>query len=344
MRGQTRLIKASLLALPIILLTVFFSVFISQDLLSSFERHMERSFFGVFGGLQVSSTPDFLARLHDDPALAKLDRSYRLSSKHVLLFQGHSRNVLKGVDVIAYDADYLQTKFDSSVDSPVVSTPTSSSSTGANVLDVSLFRTLYLSSVVYNQLGGKDNAVLAIFNPADERKVEFDKVEIVDFGFLGSQPVVVMSLADMQTLTKADIEFNQVEFSHVSKADIDNITQLSAQLMLAKVARNYVIINPQTLTHEARGVFGIVTVFKNVLVGFLLCVSIAILWLALKLLLASKRTSLQIIECIGINRTEIAATIVFLIIVVSFVTLLLGQQLSIMLANQLKLMMGIPLY
>lgn len=331
-RGQTRLIKVALLALPVILLIVFFSMFISQDLLSSFERHMEKSFFGVFGELQVAASPPFLEQLYQDPSLAQLQRSYRLTHKTVLLFEGDSRSVLKGVDVIAYEADYLRSKFPA-VDNPEGETDTIGYQPG----------TLILSSVIYNQLGGISNAVHAIFNPADDLRVSFNGYRVVDFGFLGSKPIVVMSLGDLQKLKSATMHFNEVEFSHVDDADIDNIKALSERLMLKKLTNNYTVINPLTLTREARSVFETVSMFKNLLSGFLILVSLVILWLALKLLLASKSASLQIIECIGISRIEIGLAITLAIFMTTGITLLAGQKLALMLAGYIKLVIGIPL-
>lgn len=332
MRGQTRLIKVALLALPVILLTVFFSVFIAHDLLSSFERHMEKSFFGVFGELQVAASPPFLQQLYGDPSVAKLQRSYRLTHKTVLLFEGESRSVLKGVDVIAYEADYLRSKFPAA-DNMAPSSYSNGYQPG----------TLILSSVAYNQLGGNENEVHAIINPADKRRVEFTDYRVIDFGFLGAQPIVVMSLEELQALKSTSMHFNEVEFNHVDDADINTIKALSERLMLRKLTNSYAIINPQTLTSEARNVFETVAMFKNLLSGFLILVSLVILWLALKLLLASKYASLQIIECIGVSRLEIGIAIALAIFMTTVITLLMGQQLALMLASYIKFVIGIPL-
>ncbi len=331
-RGQTRLIKIALLALPLILLIVFFSMFVAKDLLSSFERHMETSFFGVFGELQVASAPPFLEKLYQDPSVDKLQRSYRLTHKTVLLFEGDDRSVLKGVDVIAYEAEYLRSKFPA-LDNQDQQSDTSGYQPG----------TLILSSVVYNQLGGSNNPVNAIFNPADNLRVSFTGYRVVDFGFLGARPIVVMSLDDLQALKIDTMHFNEVEFSHVDDADINNIKALAERLMLSKLTNSYTVLNPLTLTSEARTVFETVSMFKNLLSGFLILVSLVILWLALKLLLASKYASLQIIECIGISRLEIGTAITLVIFMTTIITLLLGQQFAMMLASYIKLLIGIPL-
>lgn len=327
------------MSLPVILVFVFFAFFTTQSLVSSFESHMHKSYFGVFGDLQLESESALLMAVYQAPELAHLNRSYRVSSKAVYLFQGEGRDVLKGVDVIAYDDAYLVSKFKQE---DIVYVSNSSRLKKPKSDDSSASR-LILSAVTYNQMGGLDNRINGIYNPQNQLRVSFDSLGVVDFGFLGNKPYIVMNIPALQALNTQDIVFNQVEFNGLKPADITKIDLVANRFLAQGLARDYQIINKKRLTQEARSVFETIDFLRHVLFFVLLSISIIIYYLAIKLLLNSKQSSLKVLEYLGISRFDIHMNLIGFLFVVFVFCLIVGEQFAVIFSEQINDIVGINL-
>lgn len=321
-RGQTNLIKFALISLPVILVFVFYSLFMTQNIVNAFEKHMYKSYFGIFGDLQLVSEVSFLEALYQSPKLAHLKRSYRVTAKTVLLFEGESTNVLKGVDIIAYEQDYLSEKF----------------------AETHHYRkgSLILSAVAFNQLGADKNPIKSIYNPINKLTAGFERQVVVDFGFLGSQPIVVMSIKDFQKLKLETLAFNQVEFNGLTSSNIIEIENLANSLLKEGFASDYQIINQKTLTQEARNVFEMIEFFRYVFFFILISVCFTIYFLAIKLLMNTKKVSLTILECLGMPKFKIIFTLLNVIMLVTLLCLILSYLLAAFSTESLLFFMGIP--
>ena len=341
-RGQSRFIRVALVTLPLVLTFVLYSFFITQNLVDAFEKHMHKSYFGVFGDLQLLSSPALLNAVYNAPELASLNRSYRVSTQSVLLFESQTKDVLKGVNILAYETNYLINKFNSE-----------------NVAENYQEGTIILSTVVFNQLNAGEHMVKAIFNPLTKQTARFNQQMRLDFGFLGSQPIIVMSLADLQKLytkksptllsghlnrssntitsnksidknTTKTLSYNQIEFNGLSATDIDVVKRVANRILKQGVATDYQLINQKTLTQESRRVFSRVNAFKSAFFFVLISISFAIYFLALRVLLNTKKEALSILQCLGVSNHSIVMTLIFVIAVVTFVCLLLAQQLALL--------------
>ena len=319
-RGQTRLIKVSLIALPLILLFIFYGFFTTQNLVVAFEKQLHKSYFGLFGDLQIASQPALLEAIYRAPEFVHLERSFRINTKSVFLFEGELQKVLKGVEVIGYEDDYFKTKFASHKSNHLI-----------------------LSSVAFNQLGGDQNKVLSIFNPLNKKSLEVAHQTVLDFGFLSSNPIIVMSMTDLQRLYVNPLFFNQIEFNGLNSDEIQFIETVSNRLLRQGLATDYQLINPKKLTQEAREIFGTVNLFKNAFFILMALISLSIYFLAIKLLLNSKAESLKIIEYLGISRYEIGFNLVLLILVSCFICLILGQQLAFLSNDAITDFVGIQI-
>ena len=330
MCGQSRLIKMALLVLPLILVFVFFGFFTSHNVMKHFEKYMQQSYFGVFGNLQLASNPEFLTALHQVPELSHLNFSFRITNKMVLLFEGDTRQVLKGVDVIAYEANYLASKLQ-------VIDASASPVTGQGLAE----HRLILSSVAYHQLGSSDNKVMRIFNPNTKQTLNIDESLVLDFGFLGSKPIVMMTTKMLQSLTKKPLAYNQVEFNGIDNLDISLIESVADRLLRQGVASDYQLINPKKLSQEASLVFDKVTLFKYGFFFILSLISAAIYLLAINLILNAKHKSLGILECLGVSRLEIWMSLVLFALFAFSLCLFISWLLSRLFGPQILVFLGL---
>lgn len=330
-RGQTRLVKTSLLCLPLILIFIFMGYFTTQNLLQAFEKQMHNSYFGVFGELQIASQKPFLEAIAKAPALSHLDSSFRVTKKAVYLFKGSRREILKGVEVIAYRSDYLTSKF---IKEPKVQTA-QKIIVGSNRLpglqgndsDAKL-EVLILSSVVANQLDSQENHLQSIFNPKSKLNVLIENQSIIDFGFLGAKPIIVMAIKDLVKLNGKEVQVNQLEFNQLGKNDIELIETVANKLMLQGKGHDYQIINPKELNQEAQQVFSNINIFKDVFFVFLIVICCVIYFLAIKLLFNAKQQSLTILEYLGISRFHIVLNLFIFLLISVLISLLIGLQLA----------------
>jgi hypothetical protein len=334
-RGQSKFIRLALLSLPLILIIVFYSFFITQNLVDAFEKHMHKSYFGVFGDLQLVSTPGLLEEVYNAPELKHLNRSYRISTQSVLLFEADKKDVLKGVKLLAYETDYLINKFNSESD-----------------LRGYQSASIILSAVVFNQLDAGNYQIKSIFNPLTKSSANFNQQMKLDFGFLGSEPIVVMSLVDLQKLfsnnkreDNADgkLSYNQIEFNGLNEQDIALVKHVASSALTLGLANDYQLINQKALTQESRLIFARINYFKAAFFFILISISFAIYLMALKLLLNTKREALTILQCLGVSNTRIVMTLVLLIFVVTCLCLFLAQQLALLSTAEFIKFVGITL-
>ena len=332
-RGQSRLVKTSLSVLPIILVFVFLGFFTSHSVMKHFEKYMQQSYFGVFGNLQLAANSTFLSALYQAPELIHLNRSFRVANKMVLLFEGETRQVLKGVDVIAYEAEYLASKLASIDSSKLFFKEVSSSHTSAE-------NVLVLSSVVYHQLGS-NNPMIRLFNPNTKQALDIENKIVLDFGFLGSKPIVMMTTDMLQTLIKKPLTYNQIEFNGIDNLDIRLIESIADQLIKQGVANDYQLINPKTLSQEASLVFDKLALFKYGFFFIMSAISVAIYSLAINLLLNTKHKSLGILECLGVSRIEIWVSLTLFVLFVFALCLFISSRLFKLLEPHVLLFLGL---
>lgn len=334
LRGQTRLIKVSLLSLPLVLTLVFFGFFVTQNLVQAFEKQMHKSYFGLFGELQIASESEFLKAIASSPELAHLSMSYRATHQSVYLFELADRNVLKGVNLIAYQAHYLDKKFNAHNEDTNQAFNSDHSTKGVSPGELieEGHMPLIISSVVANQLAVNQEPIESIYHPKTKISVAFNQQRVEDFGFLGAKPIIVMSMQALSKLNAQEIKVNQLEFSQLGEGDLERIEKVANQLMLKGLAQDYQIINPKTLSHEAKQVFETIKLFKNLFFFVLLVICTLIYVFALKLLLNTKKTSIGILECLGVSRYQIILNLLLLLLISFCMTywagLLLAQYLS----------------
>jgi hypothetical protein len=298
---------------------------------------MHKSYFGVFGDLQLESESVLLKAVYQAPELSHLNRSYRVATKAVYLFEGESRNVLKGVDVIAYESTYLVNKFKQD---EVYFLPNTNPSNTIKVGNGSV-SSVILSAVTYNQVGHIENRIKGIFNPLTQLNVSVDNLGVVDFGFLGNKPYIVMNIGDLQALNTQAIVFNQVEFNGLKPSDIKKIEAVANRFLAQGLARDYQIINKKRLTQEARNVFETVDFLRNILFFVLLSIGVIIYYLAVKLLLNSKKASLNVLEHLGISRFDIHLNLIAFLFVIFVFCLIVGEQFALLFSEHLKVIVGI---
>ncbi len=177
--GQTRLIRLTTFSIPLVFLFVFYAYLGASSVLNRFEHYMEQSFVGIMGQVQVSSpSRDFLTALQQVPVLSGVSNSLRLESKSLLHIGTAQLDLVKGITLLTYEDDYLQNKFSDLHSQQVI-----------------------MSRVLANQLGITEmNTELTLMVPSVKVKKTFATIYLVDFGFLTSDQIVIISQQQYQTL------------------------------------------------------------------------------------------------------------------------------------------------
>ncbi|MGF1763190.1 hypothetical protein [Aliivibrio kagoshimensis] len=311
--GQTRLIRLTTYSIPLVFLFVFYAYLGASSVLNRFEHYMEQSFVGIMGQVQVSSpSRDFLTALQQVPVLSGVSNSLRLESKSLLHIGTEQLDLVKGITLLTYEDDYLQNKF-SDLDSQQV----------------------IMSRVLANQLGITEmNTELTLMVPSVKVKKTFSTIYLVDFGFLTSDPIVIISQQQYQTLFGVPPKFNQLEFSGLSTSAVDKLRRTIDDHFTNSQSLSYKVVDVKALTSEHSQIFSNLQHFKIVLFGFLLGLCCAVFYVAVRMLMVAKQNALEVMQLLGMTYSELWA---YIVILSSLFTLLLyfAAHLSWTLSEQL---------
>ena len=282
--GQTRLIRLTTYSVPLVFLFVFYAYLGSSSVLNRFESYMEQSFVGVMGQVQVSSpSRDFLKKLQQAPVLSAVSNSMRLESKTVFNIHTEQLDLIKGVTLLVYQDDYLQNKF-----SDLTS------------------QQLIMSRVLANQLGITDTKTeLTLMVPSVKVKKIFSTIYLVDFGFLTSEPIVIIPEQQYQTLFGEPPKYNQLEFSDLSVQAVDNLKSTIDDHFTNSQSLSYKVVDVKALTTEHSQIFSNLQHFKLVLFTFLLGLCCAVFYVAVRMLMVAKQSALEVMQLLGMTLTEL---------------------------------------
>lgn len=282
--GQTRLIRLTTYAIPLVFLFVFYAYLGSSSVLNRFESYMEQSFVGIMGQVQVSSpSREFLKKLQQAPVLSAVSNSMRLESKTVFNIYTDQLNLIKGVTLLVYQDDYLQDKF-----SDLTS------------------QQLIMSRVLANQLGITDTKTeLTLMVPSVKVKKTFSTLYMVDFGFLTSEPIVIIPEQQYQALFGEPPKFNQLEFSDLSVQAVDNLKSTIDGHFANSQSLSYKVVNVKALTTEHSQIFSNLQHFKLVLFTFLLGLCCAVFYVAMRMLMVAKQSALEVMQLLGMTLMEL---------------------------------------
>lgn len=284
--SEARLIRAALCAIPIIFCVVFYTFQMGSRVLVYFENYIEESYIGIKGELTVTSpSSQFLTQLYDDTKATSLLASKKQTTKTLLGVRVGNIDLVKGFDVLVYQREYLNRKFDDF-------------SRNKNAL--------IINTVVENQLGIENrNEPFTLYDPNSKVEVTFSTIVVVDLGFLTSESIAILAQDDYEKLFKRPAKYNQLEFHDVNIMSRHQIALLAQTRFEQGAFSSYKILDVKTLTSEHQQVLGALQWLSYVLIIVLVTLNLLLSILAVKTVIKAKQSSINTMKLLGMTSQEL---------------------------------------
>lgn len=247
---------------------------------------MEESYIGTMGELTVTSpSSSFISELHQDAKHATLNVSKKFSIKSLVGIKTKQQNLIKGLDVLVYEADYIASKFDD------ITVPDSS---------------LIVSSVVAKQLGLTDQDIqISLYDPQRKEEVSFRQILFVDLGFFTSEPVIILSTNSYERLTGEALKYNQLEFHKLPLLGQKKVEALASSRFSKGTFSSYKIVDTQSLTNEHQEVFLALNWLSYLLFIILILLNLLLSVLAVNTVLKAKKNAIHTMKLLGMTSQEL---------------------------------------
>ncbi len=285
------LLKFSFWALPIALFFSISSFLFIDNLLSSYEKYLINSYIGAQGRVSIeSSNTNLINGLVDFSIKNNLLFSNKKQYKANVVLKSTNTQITKYAKFIILNKDYLEKKF---------------KQTSLNN------HTIFINTVFLKSMGSLDIKEFSqIYFDDKDRVFSISKIIDIDTGFLGSEPIIYISIPFAKELF-GDLKQSKknIEFLDIDEEKITKIKKVTTELSKKFKVLEYKIYDLLIDTKATKDFFLKVNVIQLGISSLLFILSLGVILLSISVSIEFKKNSLKILQLIGMSKKDLSLTI-----------------------------------
>jgi hypothetical protein len=294
------LLKLSFLSLPIALFLSISSYLFIDNLLTSYERYLENAYLGIQGRISVETSDKRVINGVKEYA-EKNHLLYSIKKEFLtsIVFFNNKKSLSKSAKFIVLNKNYIKEKFHQK-----------------NITD----NTIFINQIFLKSMGGLNiDKFKKVYFDDKNKTFLIDKYISVDTGFLTSKPIIFMSDKFANKLFgKVKSDKKVIEFLEKDKKVIanikDKVKQLAKEYATSELKINDLLFD----TKVTKEFFKKVTILQNSISFLIFILSLGIIIMSISISIEFKKSSLKILQLIGMSSKELSLTIsgvIFLMII-----------------------------